>query len=39
MNDELYRRTANDVLLKCLGLYDVVLAMTEVHEGICGIHQ
>jgi hypothetical protein len=39
MSDELYRRTVNDVLLKCLGLYDAILAMAEVHEGICGTHQ
>jgi hypothetical protein len=39
MNDELYRRTVNDVLLKCLGPGDAILAMTEVHEGICGTHQ
>jgi hypothetical protein len=39
MSDELYRRTVNDVLLKCLGLDDAILAMTEVHEGICGTHQ
>jgi hypothetical protein len=36
MSDELYRRTVNDVLLKCLGLGD---AMAEVHEEICGTHQ
>jgi hypothetical protein len=39
MSDELYRRTVNDVLLKCLGPDDVILAMAEVHEGICGTHQ
>jgi hypothetical protein len=39
MDDELYRRTVNDVLLKCLGPDDAILAMTEVHEGICGTHQ
>jgi hypothetical protein len=38
-NDELYRRTANDLLLKCLGPDQVRLAMAEVHEGICGTHQ
>jgi hypothetical protein len=39
MTDELYRRTVNDVLLKCLGPDDAILAMAEVHEGICGTHQ
>jgi hypothetical protein len=39
MNDELYHQTINDVLLKCLGPDDAILAMDEVHEGICGTHQ
>jgi hypothetical protein len=39
MSDELYRRRVNDVLLKCLGPGDAILAMAEVHEGICGTHQ
>jgi hypothetical protein len=39
MNDELYSRTVNVVLLKCLGQDDAILAMDEVHGGICGIHQ
>jgi hypothetical protein len=39
MSDELYRRTIDDILLKCLGPSDVVLAMAEIHEGICGTHQ
>jgi hypothetical protein len=38
IDDELYRRTPNDVLLKCLGPYDARFGMAEVHEGICGIH-
>jgi hypothetical protein len=29
----------NDVLLQFLGPGDAILAMTEVHEGICGTHQ
>jgi hypothetical protein len=36
---ELYHRTADDLLLKCLGPDQARLAMTEVHEGICGTHQ
>jgi hypothetical protein len=39
MSNELYRRTVNDVLLTCLDLGDAILAMAEVHEGICGTHQ
>jgi hypothetical protein len=39
MSEELYRRTVNDVLLKCLGPGVAILAMTKVHEGICGTHQ
>ena len=38
-NDELYERTAEDLLLKCLGSYQARVAMGEVHEGICGMHQ
>jgi hypothetical protein len=38
-NDELYRRTIEDLLLKCLGPDQASVAMGEVHEGICGIHQ
>jgi hypothetical protein len=39
MSDGLYRRTVNDVLLKCLGPDDAILDMAKVHEGICGTHQ
>jgi hypothetical protein len=35
---ELYRRTADDLLLKCLGPDQDRLAMQEVHEGIYGTH-
>jgi hypothetical protein len=34
----LYRRTIDELLLKCLGLYQSRIAMGEVYEGICGIH-
>jgi hypothetical protein len=37
--DELYRRTAKDLLLKCLGSDQARVAMGEVHEDICGTHQ
>jgi hypothetical protein len=39
IDDKLYGRTVNDVLLKCLGPHDAILGMTEVHERICGTHQ
>jgi hypothetical protein len=39
MSYELYCRTVDDVPLKCLGPSDAILAMAEVHEGICGTHQ
>jgi hypothetical protein len=38
-NDELYRRTTEDLLLKCLGLDQARVTMEEVHEGIYGTHQ
>ena len=39
IDDELYHRTAEDVLLKCLDSDQTRVAMGEVHEGICGTHQ
>ena len=33
-NDELYRRTAEDLLLKCLGSDQARVTMEEIHEGI-----
>jgi hypothetical protein len=38
-NDKLYRRTTEDVLLKCLGSDQARVAMGKVHKGICGMHQ
>ena len=38
-NGELYQRTDEDLLLKCLGPDQARMAMGEVHEGICGTHQ
>jgi hypothetical protein len=38
-NDELYRRTTEDLLLKCLGSDQARVAMGEVYEGICDTHQ
>jgi hypothetical protein len=39
INDELYHRTAEDLLFKCLDNDQAQVAMGEVHEGICGTHQ
>jgi hypothetical protein len=39
INDELYRRTAEDLLLKCLDHDQAKIVMGEVHEGICSTHQ
>ena len=39
IDDELCRRTAEDLLLKCLDSDHALVAMSEVHEGICGTHQ
>ena len=39
IDDELYRRTAEDLLLKCLDSDQACVSMGEVHEGICGTHQ
>jgi hypothetical protein len=38
-NDELNRRTAEDLLLKCLDSNQARVAMGEVYEGIYGTHQ
>ena len=39
IDDELYRWTAEDVLLKCLEFDQAHVAMREVHKSICGTHQ
>jgi hypothetical protein len=39
LDNTLYRRTIDGLLLKCLGSDQSKIAMREVHEGICGIHQ
>jgi hypothetical protein len=39
LDNTLYRRTIDDLLLKCLGSDQSKIAMREVHEGICGTHQ
>jgi hypothetical protein len=39
LDNTLYRRTIDDLLLKYLGSDQSKIAIGEVHEGICGTHQ
>jgi len=39
LEDELYYRTIDGVLLKCLGDDEAESFMGEIHEGVCGAHQ
>jgi hypothetical protein len=39
LGDDLYRRTIDGVLLKCLGEEQAKVAVREVHDGICGSYQ
>jgi hypothetical protein len=39
IDGELYRRTIDGVLLKCLGEEQAKGAVQEVHDGICGAPQ
>jgi hypothetical protein len=39
LDNTLYRRTVDGLLLKCLGLDQSKIAMGEAHECICGTHQ
>jgi hypothetical protein len=39
LDNTLYRRTIDGLLLKCLGSDQSKIAMGEVHEGICDTHQ
>ena len=39
IDDELYRRTADGLLLRCLDEDQSRVAMGEVHDGLCGTHQ
>jgi hypothetical protein len=39
LDDALYRRTIDGVLLKCLSEEQAKEAVWEVHDGICGAHQ
>ncbi|XP_074290783.1 uncharacterized protein LOC141617483 [Silene latifolia] len=39
LDDVLYKKDQQGVLLKCLGAVDALLMMAEVHEAVCGAHQ
>jgi hypothetical protein len=39
INDELYRRPIDGMLLKCLGEEQARVAVREVHDRTCGAHQ
>jgi hypothetical protein len=39
LDDQLYYKTVDGVLLKCLSQEEAKVLMGEVHEGICGAHQ
>jgi hypothetical protein len=38
LDDDLYRRTIDTVLLMCLGEEQAKVVVREVHDGICGVH-
>jgi hypothetical protein len=39
IGDNMFYRTLEGLLLKCLGLTEVNQLLHEVHEGACGTHQ
>jgi hypothetical protein len=39
VDDKLYRRTTEGLLLKCLSKEEAKAAMGEVHDGMCRVHQ
>ena len=39
LEDELYYRTIDEILLKCLGDDEAKSLMGEIHEGVCRAHQ
>jgi hypothetical protein len=38
VDDQLYHRTVDGVLLKCLNQEESKVFMGEIHEGVCGAH-
>ena len=39
IGEELYKKSIDGVLLKCLGESEAYIALAETHEGICSSHQ
>ncbi|XP_024630434.2 uncharacterized protein [Medicago truncatula] len=39
MGNELFKKTSEGILLKCLGETDAYLAVSNTHDGTCGTHQ
>jgi len=39
LDDQLYHRIVDGVLLKCLNQEEAKVLMGEIHEGVCGAHQ
>ena len=39
LEEDLYYRTIDGVLLKCIDKEEVKVLMSEIHEGVCGSHQ
>ena len=39
INDLLYRRSCDGILLRCLAGSETIEALNEVHAGVCGAHQ
>ena len=39
LDDQLYYKTIDGILLRCLNEGEAKVVMSEVHEGICGTHQ
>jgi len=39
LDDHLYHKTVDGVLLKCLNQEEAMVLMGEIHEGVCGAHQ
>ena len=39
LEGELYYRTIDEILLRCLDKEEAKVLMGEIHEGVCGSHQ
>ena len=37
--EDLFKKSHDGTLLQCLGEKEAHLAMSEIHDGICGAHQ